>query len=601
MTGEVLVREFSVPAVAEVSDRANLADMVFDNAARFPDAVAFSRRTDGGWEDITAARFATEVAAVAKGLVAAGVNPGDRVALMSKTRYEWTLFDYAIWAAGAVTVPVYETSSADQVRWVLGDAGAVAVVVETDAHRQLVDGLRSDMPGLRKVWQIERGAVRTLTGEGVEVADAEIERRRAGVGADDLATVIYTSGTTGRPKGCELTHRNLLFEVLTILPGLHRLFNDGGSTLLFLPLAHVFARAIQCGAVYSRTRMGHCADTRNLAADLLAFRPTFVLAVPHVFNKVYNTARHKAYSEGKQRIFDAAERTAVAYSEALDRGGPGLGLRLRHRVFDLLVYTRLRAALGGRCRQAISGGAPLGTRLAHFFRGVGIVVYEGYGLTETTAGACVNLEGAQRIGTVGRPVPGVSVRIAEDGEVLLRGGVVFRGYWNNPEATAEALVDGWFHTGDLGELDADGFLTITGRKKEIIVTASGKNVAPTVLEDRLRAHPLVSQAMVVGDQRPYVGCLVAIDPEFFGHWREANGKPAGATVADLRDDPDLRAEIQRAVDEANGAVSRAESIRRFRIVGKDFTLEDGELTPSLKLRREVILKRYADDVAALYD
>jgi long-chain acyl-CoA synthetase len=367
------------------------------------------------------------------------------------------------------------------------------------------------MPGLRKVWQIERGAVRTLTGEGVEVADAEIERRRAGVGADDLATVIYTSGTTGRPKGCELTHRNLLFEVLTILPGLHRLFNDGGSTLLFLPLAHVFARAIQCGAVYSRTRMGHCADTRNLAADLLAFRPTFVLAVPHVFNKVYNTARHKAYSEGKQRIFDAAERTAVAYSEALDRGGPGLGLRLRHRVFDLLVYTRLRAALGGRCRQAISGGAPLGTRLAHFFRGVGIVVYEGYGLTETTAGACVNLEGAKRIGTVGRPVPEVSVR--------LRGGVVFRGYWNNPEATAEALVDGWFHTGDLGELDADGFLTITGRKKEIIVTASGKNVAPTVLEDRLRAHPLVSQAMVVGDQRPYVGCLVAIDPEFFGHWR----------------------------------------------------------------------------------
>lgn len=595
------MREFSVPAVASVPERANLADMVFDNAVRFPDAVSFSRRTDTGWEDVTAARFAIEVTAVAKGLVAAGINPGDRVALMSKTRYEWTLFDYAIWTVGAVTVPVYETSSAEQVRWICTDSAPAAIVVETDAHRRLVEDLRADLPKLRKIWQIERGAVHILTGEGVEVSDAEIERRRASRCADDLATIIYTSGTTGRPKGCELTHRNLLSEVLTILPGLHRLFNDAASTLLFLPLAHVFARAIQCGAVYSRTRLGHSADTRNLATDLRAFRPTFLLSVPHVFNKVYNTAKQKAYTDGRQRIFDAAERAAVAYSEALDRGGPSLALRIRHRVFDLLVYSKLRAALGGRCRQAISGGAPLGTRLAHFYRGIGVMVYEGYGLTETTAGACVNLDGAQRIGTVGRPVPGVSVRIAEDGEVLLRGDIVFRGYWNNPEATAEARADGWFRTGDLGELDSDGFLTITGRKKEIIVTASGKNVAPAVLEDRLRAHPLISQAMVVGDHKPFIGCLVAIDPEFFPAWRDAHGKPDGATVADLRDDPDLRAEIQSAVDDANRAVSRAESIRKFRIVGKDFTLQDGELTPSLKLRREVILHRYAEDIAAIYD
>ena len=582
------MREFSVPAVAHVPAEANLTDMVFDNARQHPDAISFARRTHDGWEDVTAARFA------------AGVAPGDRVGLMSKTRYEWTLFDYAIWSAGAVTVPVYETSSSDQVRWILEDSGAVAVVVETEEHRRTVDGLRAQLPGLGNVWQIERGAIHTLRGMGGGGHNEEVARRRAALGADDLATIIYTSGTTGRPKGCRLTHRNLLAEVLTILPGLRQLFSEDSSTLLFLPLAHVFARAIQCGAVYSRCRMGFTSDVKQLATDMKTFRPTFLLAVPHVFNKVYNTARQTAYTSGRGKVFDQAEKVAVAYSEALDRGGPNLKLRLSHRFFDLLVYGKLRAALGGRCRQAISGGAPLGARLAHFFRGIGVTVYEGYGLTETTAGACVNLEGALRIGTVGRPVPGVSVRVAEDGEVWLSGDIVFDGYWNNPTATDETMADGWFHTGDLGRLDADGFLTITGRKKELIVTAGGKNVAPTVLEDQLRAHPLISQAMVIGDRQPFVAALVTLDAEFLPAWLTAHGR-AGDTPADeLREDPALRAEIQAAVDEANRAVSRAESIREFRILSRDFTVEGGELTPSLKLRRSVILDEFAEDVSAIY-
>ncbi|HEX5496500.1 MAG TPA: AMP-dependent synthetase/ligase [Mycobacteriales bacterium] len=594
------MREFSVPATAGVPAGSNLTDMVYDNARSHPDAVSFSRRTDSGWDEVTAARFAAEVTDVAGGLVAAGIEPGDRVALMSRTRYEWTLFDYAIWAAGAVTVPVYETSSPEQVRWILADSGAVAAVLETAEHGRTLDGVRADLPALGQVWQIDRGAVHTLRGLGAGRHGEEISRRRAALGADDVATIIYTSGTTGRPKGCVLTHRNLLAEVRGILPGLHRLFNPDAATLLFLPLAHVFARAIQCGAVYSRCRLGYTADARGLAADLRTFRPTFLLAVPHVFNRVYNTARQTAYRDGHGGLFDRAERVAIAYSQALDTGGPSPRLRLRHRFFDALVYRKLRTALGGRCRQAISGGAPLGTRLAHFYRGIGVTVYEGYGLTETTAGACVNLDGATRIGSVGRPVPGVSVRLADDGEVWLAGDIVFPGYWNNDAATAGSLLDGWFRTGDLGELDSEGFLTITGRIKELIVTAGGKNVAPAVLEDRLRAHPLISQAMVVGDGRPYVACLVTLDEDFLPDWLTAHGMAADTPLADLRDHDGLRSEIQAAVDRANEAVSRAESIRRFGVLAADFTLEAGELTPSLKLRRNVIADHRAADIAALY-
>jgi long-chain acyl-CoA synthetase len=595
------VREFAVPATVTVPDDARLTDMVATNAREVPDQVSFRRRTPTGWEDVTAAEFAREVDGFARGLIAAGVEIGDRVALMARTRYEWTLLDYAIWAAGAVTVPIYETSSAEQVQWIVSDSGAVAIVVETAEHLAVLDSIRPDLPDLEHVWKIDDDAVGTLTGLGRSVPDEDAERRRTAVRADDIATVIYTSGTTGRPKGCELTHRNLLFDVMTSAEGLKKLFNADGSTLLFLPLAHVFGRIIEVGAVQNRACLGHTADVKNLLADLAAFRPTFILSVPRVFEKVYNSAKQKAHADGKGRIFDAADATAVAYSVALDRGRVPLSLKLRHGLFDRLVYGKLRAALGGRCAYAISGGAPLGPRLGHFFRGVGLTVYEGYGLTETSAGACVNLEDSIKIGTVGRPIPGVSIRIADDGEILLRGENVFRGYWRNEAATADVLDgDGWFATGDLGSIDDDGFVTITGRKKEILVTAGGKNVAPAVLEDRLRAHPLISQCMVVGDQQPFIGCLITVDPEAWPAWKAAHGKPAAATVAELRADPQLRAEIQAAVDDANKAVSRAEAIRSFRILPVDFTEEGGELTPSLKLKRSVVLKQYADEVAAIY-
>ncbi|MGM1063298.1 AMP-dependent synthetase/ligase [Saccharothrix sp. Mg75] len=600
------MREFSVPATATVAAEENLTDMVWANAERFGNAVSFRRRVDGTWVDVTARDFAAQVLAVAKGLVAAGIQPGERVGLMSKTRYEWTLLDFAIWHAGGVVVPIYETSSAEQVEWILGDSGAKAVFVETDAHRATVDSVVSGLPEVRHVWQVEgpagdaAGAIDELTALGASVSDDDARARRKEVGADDTATIVYTSGTTGRPKGCELTHYNLLSEIRADISAFPQLMQAGNSLLLFLPLAHILARAIALCGVYARVTLGHTADIRNLVEDLQSFRPTFVVAVPRVFEKVYNGAKQKAHAGGKGKIFDAAEATAVAYSEALDTGRAPLGLKIKHAVFSKLVYSKLQAALGGRCIAAVSGGAPLGARLAHFFRGVGVPVLEGYGLTETSAAACVNTETAFRVGTVGRPVAGTAVRIAEDGEILIKGDVVFRSYWNNPTATGEALEDGWFHSGDLGELDGDGFLRITGRKKEIIVTAGGKNVSPAVLEDRLRAHPLISQCMVVGDAQPFIGALVTIDPEFFPSWREQHGKPASTTVADLVDDEVLRAEIQAAVDEANQAVSKAEAIKKFRILPVDFTEAGGEMTPSLKLRRSVVASTYKQDIEAIY-
>jgi long-chain acyl-CoA synthetase len=596
------VREFSVPPVATLSDTANLTDPVWDNAAQAPEAVQFARRVDGGWQDVTCAQFRDEVLALAKGLIAAGIEPGDRVALMSRTRYEWTLIDYAIWSAGAVTVPIYETSSPEQVAWILSDSGAVAALVETVKH----DAAVAEAPAsVSHVWLIDGGAVATLVEGGSGVPDDAVLERRQARALDDIATIIYTSGTTGRPKGCVLTHRNMYSDIANAIPGLSNLFNEGSSTLLFLPLAHSFARLIQLGVVSARVRTGHSADVKNLVADLGQFRPTFVLAVPRVFEKVYNGAKQRAHADGKGAIFDRADNVAVAYSKALDTpSGPGVALRLRHALFDRLVYGRLRNALGGRCGAAISGGAPLGDRLGHFFRGIGVTIYEGYGLTETSPAAAVNLEHAVKVGTVGRPLPGVTLRIADDGEILIKGDLVFGGYWNNPDASAEALSgdagDRWFHSGDLGALDDQGYLKITGRKKEILITAGGKNVAPAVLEDRVRAHPLVSQCMVVGDGKPFIAALVTIDEETWPSWLAENNLDEGARVADLRDDPTVQAAIQHAITDANKAVSVAEAIKTFRILPHDWSEETGEITPSLKVKRSVVMKQYADEIAAIY-
>jgi long-chain acyl-CoA synthetase len=600
------VREFSMPTLAQIPATANLADVVFRRAAEQPQAVVLRRpgEAPGSWADVTASQFKDEVIAVAKGLVAAGIEPGDRVALMSHTRYEWTLIDYAIWTAGAVTVPVYETSSAEQAGWILSDSGARACFVETASYANLIASLRDQVPGLSHLWQIEED-LDSLRAAGAGVGDEVVAERAAVAGAADLATVIYTSGTTGRPKGCELTHENLLSDVrnaflgpLAVIAGAQ----DTG-TLLFLPLAHVFARIIQVGCIEGEIVLGHCADLSALLPALASFRPTFILAVPRVFEKVYNTAEQKAMSDKRGAIFGRAAEVAIAYSRALDAPGgrPSFGLRAQHALFDRLVYGKLRAALGGRAQYAVSGGAALSQRLCHFFRGIGVTVLEGYGLTETTAAATVNRPDRNKIGTVGLPLPGVGIKIADDGEILISGKNVFPGYWRNEAATKEAFAEeGWFATGDVGELDEEGFLKITGRKKELIVTAGGKNVAPAVLEDRLRSHALISQCMVVGDGKPFVAALITLDPEALGPWKDRHGKPADATIASLRDDPELVADVQAAVDDANHAVSRAESIRKFRILDGDFTQEAGQLTVKLGIRRSVLMKDFATDIEALY-
>jgi long-chain acyl-CoA synthetase len=595
------VREFSVPATTEVGPDEALIDMLATNVAEYGDQVGLRVRRDGEWRDVTWKEFGEQVAGVAKGLIATGVAAGDRVALQAKTRYEWTVFDYAIWTAGATVVPIYETSSPDQVAWILSDSGATAVVVESDAHASAVESVRDQAPDLSSVFVIDDDAIGALIRAGKDVPDSELEARRATLKADSLATLIYTSGTTGRPKGCGLTHGNFLFEISNGMTLLGRFMNVDGSLLLFIPLAHVLARVIQVGAVKTRTVIGHTPDVKNLVEDLGEFKPTFVLAVPRVFEKVFNGAKAKAEADGKGKIFDKAAQVAIDWSRAQDNGGPGIALRAQHAVFDKLVYGKLRAALGGRCLGAISGGAPLGDRLGHFFRGIGVTVYEGYGLTETTAAAAVNHDDALRIGTVGRPLPGVEAAIADDGEILIRGGIVMRGYWKNEQATAEAIDgEGWFHTGDLGELDDDGFLKITGRKKEIIVTAGGKNVAPAVLEDRIRAHRLVSQTIVVGDQRPFVAALITLDDEALPAWLESKGKPTDLTAEQLRDDEELIAEIDAAVKEANKAVSQAEAIKKFRVLGSDFTEDNGMLTPSLKLKRSVVMKEFDQEIENLY-
>ncbi|MEZ0093711.1 long-chain fatty acid--CoA ligase [Streptacidiphilus sp. EB129] len=595
------MREFSLPALYEVPNGADLTDLIHRNAERHPEVAVVSRKVDGHWEDRTAAEFLAEVRAAAKGLIGSGIAPGDRVGLMARTRYEWTLLDFAIWCAGAITVPVYETSSAEQVEWILGDSGAVACIAELPRHEAVIGEVRERLPQLRQVWQIEAGGVQDLVRAGQEVPDAEVETRRAGLGPDTIATIVYTSGTTGRPKGCQLTHGNFLSELGNIVARMPPLFRTGeSSVLLFLPQAHVLGRIAEISAALAPIKIGHLADIKEVVAELSSFKPTLILGVPRVFEKVYNSARAKAQAEGKVKIFDRAAETAIAYSRALDSGGASLGLKLRHKLFDALVYSKLRAALGGRATHAISGGAPLGERLGHFYRGIGFTVLEGYGLTETCAATAFNPHDVPHIGSVGQPLPGSSIRIGDDGEVLLKGPQVFTGYWQNPDATAEALRDGWFATGDIGTLDGDGFLTITGRKKEIIVTAGGKNVAPAVIEDRIRAHPIIGECMVVGDRKPFIACLVTVDPEFFPTWKKLNNKPDEATVADLLQDADLVAAVQSAIDDGNAAVSHAEAVKKFHILDTVLSEDSGHLTPSLKLKRGMVLKDFSAEVEAMY-
>lgn len=599
------MREFTSPAAFVVEESASVVDTVFARSVSEPRSVAFRRFANGSWSDVTAEQFATEVNAVAKGLIAAGVEQGDRVGLMSSTRYEWTVVDYAIWASGGVTVPIYETSSAGQVEWILSDAQPVLLILETEKHVTETADVVAAAESVRTTFRIDagnddNGAVARLTELGATVEDNAVRTRVDALRSSDPATLIYTSGTTGRPKGVQLTHANLVAESRGIREtSLKELLRPGSRTLMFLPLAHVLARAVTIAAFDAGTAVGHTSDIPNLVATFGSFRPDFILSVPRVFEKVYNTANQKAHADGKGKIFDAAADTAVAWSEAQDTGA-GLVLRIKHAVFDKLVYSKLRAALGGQCQLAISGGAPLGARLGHFYRGIGVPIFEGYGLTETSAAFAVNTIGHQRVGSVGRPLPGNTVRIAEDGEIQLRGPVVFDGYWRNDEASAESLDEGWFRTGDLGSVDGDGYITITGRKKELIVTAGGKNVSPAGLEDRLRAHPLVSQAIVVGDQKPFIGALVTLDEDALSGWKDAHGKAADATAADLATDPDLIADLDAAVADANTTVSHAEAIKKYRVLPSDFTEDAGEMTPTMKLKRNVITASYAKDIEAIY-
>ncbi|QHY97462.1 Long-chain-fatty-acid--CoA ligase FadD15 [Streptomyces sp. S4.7] len=608
-----VVRQVWLPPLVPAVPDGSLADIPFDNARDAPDEAVLSRKqADGRWRDVTSSAFADEVRAVAKGLIAVGLRPGDRLAIMARTTYEWTLIDFAAWAAGLVTVPVYPTSSAFQTRWILQDSGAVACAVESAEQARLISRERRQLPDLAHLWTFDTGAVGSLRAAGADVPDAELDARRAALSPGSLATLVYTSGTTGSPKGCVLTHANFFAEVDNCIELLHPVFKsvseEPASTLLFLPLSHVFGRMVAVGCLRARVRLGHAPSLRtgDLIADLAGFRPTFLLAVPYVLEKVFNTGRATAETMGRASSFDRAARIARAYGTAVEAAsagtgpGPSLPLRAARALYDPLVYRRIRAALGGKVVQAICGGSPLGRPLAAFYAGAGITVFEGYGLTETTAAATVTPPLKPRLGTVGWPLPGTSVRIADDGEVLLSGGQLFAGYWDMERGEpVPALDEGWFATGDLGALDVDGYLTITGRKKDIIITSAGKNVAPAPLEDWLRAHPLIGQCLVLGDNRPYVTALITLEADGLAHWCQMR-KKQHLTGEELVADEDLLAALQRAVDEANRLVSRAESIRRFRVLTESFTEESGHLTPSLKVKRPAVVADFAAQIEELY-
>lgn len=597
------MREFSVPPLVVVPPETNITDLVLRQAAKPSNPSLFSRLDSAGaWQDVSAKDFLADVQALAKGLMASGVNAGDRVGIMSRTRYEWALVDFAIWFAGGVSVPIYETSSPSQVAWNLGDSGAVAAFGEAAHHEDIIRQAATSegLTALQHVWQLEGNGLDALREAGRDVSDADLEARRSSANLDDTATIIYTSGTTGRPKGCELTHGNFVELSENALEIIGEIVHENAKTIMFLPLAHVFARFISVLAMAAGTTVAHTPDIKKLLADLQSYEPTFILAVPRVFEKVYNSALTKAEDGGKGAIFHKAADTAIAFSKARQNGRVGLGLKLRHALFDKLVYSKLRAAMGGQVAHAVSGGGPLGERLGHFFQGIGLQVLEGYGLTETTAPISVNTPSLIKIGSVGKPLPGNAVKIAEDGEILAKGVCVMRGYYKREDLTAETFADGWFRTGDIGRLDEDGFVWITGRKKEIIVTAGGKNVIPALLEDQIRADALVSQVLVVGDNRPFIGALVTLDQEALPGWLQRHGLPATTTLEEAADNPVVKAAVQDLITHANNSVSQAEAIKSFRIVAADFTEASGHLTPSMKVKRAQVMKDFETVIEEMY-
>lgn len=596
------MESYDVPLRVATNPKDNATVLLLERVQKNPSHALFSRKNpDGSWRNVTSAEFLSEVQSLAKGLIASGIKPGDAVALMSRTRYEWTMIDFAVWFAGGVVVPIYETSSPQQIEWILSDSDSVAVFVENDSHEASVDKIKGNTPKLNDIWKIDSKDFSDLHKAGEKISDAELEVARSNAEAKDLATIVYTSGTTGNPKGCELTHRSFVDHCRNAAAEIPEIANEYQHSLIFVPLAHILGRYVAAICIYAGIRVGHLPDTKMVAAELPGFQPTFLLAVPRVFEKVYNNAELKAEAGGKGKIFRAAAQVAIDYSKAMDDPkGPSVGLKLKHKVFDKLVFGKLRNAMGGKVKYAISGGAPLGERLGHFFRGIGLVVLEGYGLTETAAAAVIGRVSWQKIGKVGRALPGTGIKIASDGEIWLRGINIMRGYWRNEAATREAFVDDWFRTGDIGELDEDGFLTITGRKKELIVTAGGKNVAPAPIEDPLRAHPLIGQVVVIGDAKPFIAALISLDPEMVPVWSEQNGITEKLTLAEATKHPVIRAEIQKAVDEVNSRFSNAEQIKAFEILDVELTEASGHLTPSLKIKRNTVLKDFALHVDRIY-
>ncbi len=594
------MRESTLPPLVVSDENSNITDLLVERAAKTPQLPLFANQEPGGLRTISAEEFLAEVRAIAKGLIASGIQSSQAVAIMSRTRYEWSLLDFAIWFAGGVSVPVYETSSASQLEWILSNSDTVAMFYESDEHLERFEQIKHSVPLTQQVFKLCEPTIKDLKIRGKEITDAQLEQRRTLASLGDLATIIYTSGTTGKPKGCELTHRGFVELSKNATLDLSDVVVEGRSTVLFIPLAHVFARFVEVLCVHGGIRVTHEPDASKVAATLEAAKPEFLLAVPRVFEKVYNSAEQKAEGGGKGEIFRKAVAVAIDWSKAKEIGSVPLGLTLKHFVFDKLVYSKLRKALGGRLQYAISGGAPLGARLGHFFRAIGVIVLEGYGLTETTAPATISRPQTAKIGKVGLPLPGTSVRIAEDGEILLRGHNIMRGYWRNDAATAEVLHDGWFSSGDIGSLDDDGFLTITGRKKELIITAAGKNVAPAVLEDPLRAHPLIGQAVVIGDQKPFVSAVISLDPEMLPIWLANHGGDATMTIAEAAKSDIVQMAVQKAIDEVNLLVSRAESIRKFEIIDRELSEASGHLTPSLKIKRATVVSDFAEVIDRIY-